>query len=221
MRELIEQERFELEVLDRLNSRRLLNNLVFAGGTMLRLCYGLDRYSVDLDFRVTKDIDFKKLFLELKKCFAEFYKMADSANKYHTILFELKSPAFRRGLKIEIRKEPKKIKTGQAIAYSQYADTQVMLNAVSLPEMMQAKLKAFLNRKEIRDVFDIEFLLKKGFPIEADRDTLALLLKGIEALTKKDYSVKLGSILEQEKRKYYTEKNFTILKLHVKEKLAR
>ena len=50
MQDLIKQEQFELEVLDRLQSGRFLDRLVFGGGTMLRLCYGLGRYSVDLDF---------------------------------------------------------------------------------------------------------------------------------------------------------------------------
>jgi hypothetical protein len=43
-------EQFELEILSRMQSGRLLDALVFTGGTMLRLCHGLDRYSVDLDF---------------------------------------------------------------------------------------------------------------------------------------------------------------------------
>ena len=50
MQDLIEQERFEIEVLDRLNSGRFLRIFIFCGGTMLRLCHGLDRFSLDLDF---------------------------------------------------------------------------------------------------------------------------------------------------------------------------
>ena len=40
----------EIEVLDKLNSAKLLDPLVFGGDTMLRLCHELNRYSVDLDF---------------------------------------------------------------------------------------------------------------------------------------------------------------------------
>lgn len=50
MQDLIMQERFEMEVLDKLNSSKILPKLVFTGGTMLRLCHGLNRYSADLDF---------------------------------------------------------------------------------------------------------------------------------------------------------------------------
>jgi len=40
------------------------------------------------------------------------------------------------------------------------------------------------------------------------------MVKIIEKLTKNDYSVKLGSVLEPDKRKYYKEKNFTVLLMH-------
>ena len=57
MQDLKKHEQFELAVLDKLNSGRFLNDLVFVGGTMLRLCHGLDRYSVDLDFWTIGKID--------------------------------------------------------------------------------------------------------------------------------------------------------------------
>ncbi len=216
----MKQEKFELEVLERLNSKRLLNSLVFVGGTMLRLCYGLDRYSVDLDFWVIKDIDFRILYRRIKSCLAEHYRITESANKFHTILFELKSPEFTRSLKLEIRKEPKKVKTETAIAYSNNANTQVLLKTVALPDMMKAKVMAFLDRKEIRDVYDIEFLFKRGIDPGANKEELARLLRGIENLTKNDYSVKLGSLLEPSQRRYYRESNFKILKMHLNEKLS-
>jgi predicted nucleotidyltransferase component of viral defense system len=220
MQYLRKQEEFELEILDRLNSARILNKLVFSGGTMLRLCYGLDRYSIDLDFWVTKDIGFAKLYQELKEHLSRYYKIVDSADKFYTILFELKSDDFPRSLKIEIRKEPKKIKVETGIAYSKHSNIQVMVKNVSLPDMMKAKIQAFLNRKEIRDVYDIEFLFKKGIPLNEEKETLLELVKEIEELTKNDYSVKLGSLLEINKRKYYKEKNFSVLLMYLKVSLT-
>ena len=66
-----------------------------------------------------------------------------------------------------------------------------------------------------RDVYDIEFLLKRGIPLETEKENIQLLLKGIESFTKKDYSVKLGSLIEANRRKYYIENNFIILKRHL------
>lgn len=219
MQDLIKQEQFELEVLDNLNSKKLLNSLVFGGGTMLRLCFGLNRFSVDLDFWIVKEIDNNILFKDLKNYLGIFYYLKDSANKYNTLLYELKSKSYPRSLKIEIRKETKKIKTEQAIAYSKYSNKQVFLRVVSLGDMMESKSNAFLERKEIRDIFDMEFLFKKGMPLDFSTKTLREILDGIDALTRKDYTVKLGSLLETEQRKYYVTENFKILKLAIQEKL--
>jgi predicted nucleotidyltransferase component of viral defense system len=220
MQDLIIHEQFEIEVLERLNSNKFLNKLVFGGGTMLRLCYELDRYSADLDFWVVTNIDFKRLFSDLKSNLSQFYKIVDSADKFYTILIELKSPDYPRSLKIEIRKELKNIKVDTGIAYSKHSNLQVLINHVSLTDMMNAKIQAFLNRNEIRDIYDMEFLFKRGIPLEADKETLIGLLKGIESLTKNDYSVKLSSLLEPGKRKYYKDNNFKILCMYLKGKLT-
>lgn len=221
MQDLIKQEQLELEVLDRLHTGRFLNNLVLGGGTMLRLCFGLNRFSVDLDFWITKEIDIDKLFKDLKEHLAQLYSIKDAANKFYTLLFEIRSKDYPRSLKIEIRKEIKRIKTEQAIAYSRHSNMQVFLKVVSLKEMMEAKIGAFLERKEIRDLFDMEFLLKKGIDIDAPTETLEKILKGIDSLTRKDYTVKLGSLIEEEQRRYYINENFKILKSAIREKLSK
>lgn len=220
MQDLIKQEKFEIEVLERLNSGKFLEHLVFCGGTMLRLCYELNRFSVDLDFWIIKPIDINKLFNKLYEYLANFYTIKDSENKFSTLLFEIKSTDYPRNLKIEIRKEIKKIKTEIAIAYSKFSNIQVFLKVVSLQEMMKAKIEAFLKRKEIRDVFDIEFLLKRGITINESQDNLTEILNCINSLTRKDYSVKLGSLLEESQRKYYNSENFKILKMAIRERIT-
>ena len=57
-----QHEVFQIEVLDKMNSAKLLEPLVFGGGTMLRLCHELNRYSVDLDF------DFAGFYLVVYPC---------------------------------------------------------------------------------------------------------------------------------------------------------
>jgi hypothetical protein len=46
---LQQHEIFEIEVLDLMKNARILGPLVFGGGSMLRLCHELNRYSVDLE----------------------------------------------------------------------------------------------------------------------------------------------------------------------------
>jgi len=212
MRDLIAQERFEIEVLDRLNSARLLGGLAFTGGTMMRLCYGLSRFSVDLDFWTIKECDSAVFSKNMGDCLSGPYTVKDSADKHFTMLFEIKSASYPRSLKIEIRKQETKIATEQAIAYSRYASTQVLLTVVSLPEMMRSKIKAFLDRREIRELFDMEFLLKRGIPLDGPPDLLKKLLSGIDSLKRRDYTVKLGSLLDEDQRQYYISENFRILR---------
>ena len=215
MQDLIKQEQFELEALDHLNSGRFLKDIVFGGGTMLRLCHGLDRFSVDLDFWTIREMNFPEVFAELKGYLSGRYELKDAKNKHFAILFELRAPGYPRALKLEIRKELKKLKIEKSIAYSAHSNIQVLLNTPTLGEMMRAKLEAFADRREIRDVYDIEFMFKRGVKIEADAASLNKLLNGIKNFSSTDYSVKLGSLLEPDKRRYYRESNFKILKNHL------
>ncbi|MDD5525416.1 MAG: nucleotidyl transferase AbiEii/AbiGii toxin family protein [Smithella sp.] len=219
MGDLIQHEQFELEVLSRLQSGRFLANLIFGGGTMLRLCHGLNRYSVDLDFWVAGEMDWAKYYHRMEKYLDQFYKIADSANKHFTILFELKSPQFPRSLKIEIRKTVKNVKTETSIAYSPHAPVQVMLKTVALKDMMTSKIEAFLDRREIRDAYDMEFLVKRGIVLNADHEALTQMLAELGKLGKKDFSVKLGSLLDVSERKYYVENGFRILEANLRGKL--
>ncbi|MCX8015297.1 MAG: hypothetical protein N2748_04685 [candidate division WOR-3 bacterium] len=81
----------------------------------------------------------------------------------------------------------------------------MLLNTIALDEMMKSKIQACIERREIRDVFDIEFLYKRGIALPEG---------------KKDYTVKPESIISSELRKYYNQENFKILKLAIKEKLS-
>jgi predicted nucleotidyltransferase component of viral defense system len=219
MQNLIKQEQFEIEVLDRLNSRRLLEPMVFAGGTMLRLCYGLNRFSVDLDFWIIKKVYPNTFFNKIKDCLGERYKLKDAANKFHTFLFEISSPGYPRSLKLEIRKEKKKIQFEESIAYSPYSDIQVILKTVPLSAMMGYKIEAFLDRNEIRDCFDIEFLYKKGIDLPSSKDLLINIISQIDSLKEIDYRVKLGSLILEKERVYYKKNNFKLLKSGLEDKL--
>lgn len=211
MQDLIKQEQFELEVLDRMNSAKALRGLIFGGGTMLRLCHGLNRYSVDLDFWSAGKIDGSALFKDIEALLASAYSITDAADKFNTLLFEIRSKNYPRLLKIEIRKEKKNVSVERSIAFSKHSNIQVILNTISLNHMMVAKTEALLDRKEIRDAFDMEFLVKKGIAPTTSHETREQARAVIASFTKKDYTSKLGSLLEEEDRKYYSSENFKIL----------
>lgn len=212
MQNLIKHEQFEMEVLEKLHNSKVLNKLIFVGGTMLRLCYGLDRYSRDLDFWLAKDLNTDELFKKLKNTLEREYDLKDFENKHYSLLFEIYSSKYPSSLKIEIRKDKKNLRFEKRIAYSPNYNTSVILNVPTLKDMMKAKIDAFLDRGEIRDIYDIEFIFKKEIKPEVDKKTATLILDKINKLTRNDYKVKLGSLINSEKRKYYNESNFLILK---------
>jgi predicted nucleotidyltransferase component of viral defense system len=220
MQDLITQERLEMEVLDRLNSARLLQGLYFGGGTMLRLCHGLDRYSVDLDFWLADDRRASAVFNDLKQLLGREYLLRDAMDKRFTMVFELRAELFPRSLKIEVRKDHPPAETEPAIAYSPHANRQVLLRALTLNAMMALKTSALLDRGEIRDAYDMEFLVKRGIHPQADEKTLHQVLERIRAFKKTDYTAKLGSLIAPELRPYYREQNFRILKAAVEKRLG-
>lgn len=208
---LQKHEVFEIEVLDKMNSGKFLAPLVFGGGTCLRLCYELNRYSADLDFWFIKKVAPGIYFKKLKQFLSAEYEITDAQIKFYTLLFEIRSKNYPKRLKIEIRKKIKECDTQERIAFSKNSTKQVILTVQTPEQTMKDKVSAAIDREEIRDCFDIEFLLRMGVPLPAARDNLDQLKKVISEFKKFDYSVTLGSILDPKTRKYYVENKFTYL----------
>ena len=208
-----QHEIFEIEVLDRMKRARLLEPLVFGGGSMLRLCHELNRYSVDLDFWIAKKIPQGAYFDKIRSTFEKYYEITDAQAKHYPLLFELRSAVYPKRLKIEIRRAVEDCDFQEMIAFSKFATKQVALKAHTLSQTMKNKVNAFLDRGEIRDCFDIEFLLRRGIelPTDIEKET-GKILKKLDGFKDSDFKVKLGSILEAEIREYYATQRFSYLK---------
>jgi predicted nucleotidyltransferase component of viral defense system len=220
MNDLIQQEIFEIEVLAWLKNKGFLRNMIFGGGTMLRLCYDLKRYSVDLDFWTYRVDRIDQFFINLEDSLKADYDLTDAQNKYYTLLFEIKKVPYPRKLKIEIRKENKESDFQETIAYSSYSNQQVLVKSFTLEQMMKNKIGALLERKEIRDVFDIEFLARKSVNISANYEELKKIREIIKGFEKRDYYVTLGSLLADDIREYYKKDSFTYLLGIIDERLS-
>lgn len=210
---LRQHEEFEIEVLDKMNSAKLLDPLVFGGGSMLRLCHDLNRYSVDLDFWFVKKISPHDYYDKIQSAIVKDYEITDSQMKHYTLLFELRSALYPKRLKIEIRRERKDCDYEKKIAFSTFSTKQVVLNAHTLDQTMRNKIEAFLDRGEIRDCFDIEFLLRRGvdLPVLSGEQSIEFREK-LAGFKDRDFKVKLGSILENDIRNYYNVNRFSYLK---------
>lgn len=208
-------EQFEMQVLASLQSAKLLEKLVFGGGTMLRLCHELNRYSVDMDFYLKHSRDTKWVPGRLRDIFSRIYDVRDFMQKRNTILAELSHGDFPRKLKVEINTVNCYDETEQSIAWSKHANIQVLVTAISLSKMMELKINALIDRKEIRDAFDFEFLIRRGITADISTDQIEAIKKVIGGFKPADYKVKLGSIVSAEDRKYYNENGFSFLTAHL------
>ena len=85
--------------------------------------------------------------------------------------------------------------------------------------MMKNKIEAFLSRKIIRDCFDIEFLIMRGLELPHDKRSLSEMLKLINDFKDIDYKVTLGSILDENDRRYYLSNRFSLLKEEIRKKI--
>ena len=178
---------------------------------MLRLCYELNRYSTDIDFWFIRKIDQKTYFNNLKGYLGEFYEVTDAQAKFNTLLLEIRGRNYPKRLKIEIRKEFKECDTQERIAFSKYSTSQVVLRVATLEQAMKNKIKAALDRKDIRDFFDIEFILKQGVALSCKKAELLALKAILSGFKENEYKVALGSLLDADTRKYYVKNRFDYL----------
>ncbi|MCD6228086.1 MAG: nucleotidyl transferase AbiEii/AbiGii toxin family protein [Candidatus Omnitrophica bacterium] len=109
---------------------------------------------------VHKKINQKRYFSKLKGYLSSVYELTDSNIKFYSLLFEIRTANYPNRLKIEMRKETKPCDFEQKIASSPYATRQVALRVYTLGQTLRNKIAAALDRKDIRDCFDIEFLLR-------------------------------------------------------------
>jgi hypothetical protein len=116
-------------------------------------------------------------------------------------------------LKIAIRKEVAPPGSAEEkIAFSTAGSVQVLLRGFTLQRMAQNKVVAFLDRGEIRDVFDLEFIMRRGVNPALNPDIVNKLQDRLQSLTKHDMDVKSGSLLSPEWRSYYRSQGFSWLK---------
>jgi nucleotidyltransferase AbiEii toxin of type IV toxin-antitoxin system len=99
---------------------------------------------------------------------------------------------------------------GQRVPY------RFLINTISLNHMMSNKIEALLSRREIRDTFDIEFLIRQGISLPTESDIRSKVMSAVQSFSKKDFRVKLGSILPVDTRAYYKDAGFVILEKHLR-----
>jgi len=190
MRPVVEKEILHYDIFYALDSAGLLKDLVFQGGTSLRLCRGSNRFSEDLDFAGGRDFSSQKMEA-IKVCIEKHIgqryglvvevkepkEMATSPD-YDNVRVDKwqvsveTSPAQRdmprQRIKLEIANIP--AHTSELVPLRQNYDFLlgyglVLVNAETLEEILADKVVAFpasVKNIRYRDIWDIAWLEQQG-----------------------------------------------------------
>lgn len=197
MRPAVEKEILHYDILFALDKEGLLDHIVFQGGTALRLCYGGQRLSEDLNF--AGGLDFKSSdFMSMKACIESYigarYGLEVSLKEPR----DMREESARQGIRVDkwqirivtspgkpdIPKQMIKIEIAQVPAYTQktralmsnyeflpdgYSDT--LIRVESLNEIMADKLIALPTCQKYiryRDLWDLQWMKKQGAMLDID-----------------------------------------------------
>jgi len=205
----IQREILQHKILAALHEGDMLNEIVFKGGTCLRLCFHGDRFSEDLDF-YGGDADFGKL-VNIPQIITEGLERLDvptqvkapkhwndAAPQVNRLWVRcVTRPATSRGrenidrVKIEIDNNPRPHTTHQTVTHAfmdvNTIDRPFVIETPVLPDICADKCIAFPisvhtrpDNPRYRDIWDIQFILSR---IRED-DVLPILARKLNASPK-------------------------------------
>lgn len=177
LRKNILREFLQVLILKLLYSSKYNTSVVFMGGTCLRICYDIPRFSEDLDFNlVSKSLDFSALLGYLKDELNKYRFKVDIKGKdekivykgflrFSDVLYKLNlSPLKNQKLtiKFEIDSNPQKNYSNEINIVSKFGFNFIIKN-VELPSMMAGKIHACFSRGYYkgRDFYDLFWYLSK------------------------------------------------------------
>lgn len=135
--------------------------LGFKGGTAAYLCYGLGRFSVDLDFDLLDESASEVISEKIKNIIKNYGTIKESYDKRYTLFFLLSYQHELHNIKIEISKR------NFGSAYHMESYLGVPLRVMNKEDVFANKMVALIERegKTNRDIYDVWFFLKNQWPI--------------------------------------------------------
>ncbi|MBW2366558.1 MAG: nucleotidyl transferase AbiEii/AbiGii toxin family protein [Deltaproteobacteria bacterium] len=221
MRPVIEKELLHYDILFALDKEGLLDQLTFQGGTSLRLCYGSQRFSEDLDFVGGLDFATEKL-LEMKSSVEHYIgkrygvevyvkEPKETAQDHESRELNVDRWQIRVATSPDRRDLPKKmikIEVVNVPAYTReplplrhnydflpdgYSDTLIFVE--SLDEIMADKLISLVDcRAYVRhkDIWDLRWLRQQGAMVNPGH-----ISKKLNDYNVIDYKVKVDEMIER------------------------
>lgn len=158
------QEEWEIKILAGLFAANFARQLIFKGGTTLRLAYNSPRFSEDLDFTLNGKLDIEEFTKTLKQIAARYPELTliESQSKFYTYfaLFKIKESWLDQAfsIKIEISKRQKVEKNEIRTLTSPTTNLQIIARVQTLEQILSDKTAAAQTRAKARDFFDLWYI---------------------------------------------------------------
>jgi len=169
--EHVVREEYELLLLRGLLESRLGNNLIFKGGTALRLAYGSPRFSDDLDFSAIDHIP-TKAFVSVMQTISKglpHVTLVEALAKRFTLfaLFKVRVAYLPQAfsVKAEISTRSEVWERGRdfelRLLTSNFTNVTVLAQVATLERMQEDKKEALATRRQPRDLYDLWFIAQR------------------------------------------------------------
>jgi len=138
--------------------------LGFKGGTAALMFYGLDRFSVDLDFDLLDESQEKNVFDRMLNIVERYGTIKESHVKRFNLFIVLSYEDKAHNVKVEINRR----QFGSRYEIKTYLG--ISLQVMIIEDMFAHKLMAMYERagKTSRDIYDVWFFLKNRCPINTE-----------------------------------------------------
>jgi len=197
--------------------------LGFKGGTAALMFYGLDRFSVDLDFDLLDKDKEDYVFERVTEIVKKYGTLKDSYKKRHNLFCLLSYEDKAHNIKVEINRR----QFGSKHEIKTYLGVSMLVMVQE--DMFAHKLMAMYERigKTSRDIYDVWFFLKNRFPINKDiveqraqmpfDQAVSLCIKKLETMNNRNILDGVGELLTEGQKDWarakLREETISLLKL--------
>ena len=149
--------------------------LVFKGGTALRLVYGGNRYSEDLDFNGPDDVaTLQALWEQVIAALGDFGVVAEMRKPWvsdvgYSFDVSYQGPLYdgrdrsQGKIRVDVNRRPEEVDTRRELVASEYDDVRpFVLTVLTLEHLLAEKVRALLVRGKPRDLYDLWLLQGQG-----------------------------------------------------------
>jgi len=166
---IVAREFVQVTFLKELYEQRLSKEVFFKGGTAIRLIYGGQRFSEDLDFTVvTEEKEFLEkitvFFAQLSKKYPFSFKERETlAGKTYLLTAEIPNLKSNTFVKLDFSMRENVLDPAQEFLKTDYPIViQAFINCLSKNEIFAEKIRAVLRREKQRDLYDLWVLYELG-----------------------------------------------------------